>query len=270
MPDDGKTGAASSTATDEQIEVKDESLEASEAGADQNPEGEESDQPLSKKAQQRFQQLLQQRKQAEEIANWYRANIGDPNDVIEFQKHKAQMVAAAKAAEQEGEISPAKLKEIKALMRKADPEYAQYIEQQKQDQTDRIEAQFDAAEEQIRELATAAGIPAKNEAAVARLARQVMLEIDQDPKLKRLWASGNLSCIKKAYAVLEKDFLGVIRKATPAQSKDIADRRRISRLPTLPSAQGTLSQQSKDKDDKGITKSAHKQAWAILQAGRQD
>jgi hypothetical protein len=259
---------AESSAANDKDTPQDESLEETEDPTGTG-EGDESIDKLSEAAQKRIRQLVSKRKEAETVVDWYRQNIGDPNDVVEFRKWKNETLKNAKKDEAEGEITPAKLKQIKDLMRKADPEYAQFLEQQKQEKAERVDAQFDEAEEMVRDFGKSIGISTKDEAAMSRLGRQVMMEIREDPKLARLWNSGNLSCVKKALDSLEKSFLGVIRKSSIKASDSIADKRRISRLPTLPSgSSSSLSTEKRKEGDKGITKDAHKQAWALLQSTR--
>lgn len=275
MADDEKDGSGSSPETDDK-KNDDESLETSEADTETS-EGEESEGEgqSSSKAQKRIQQLLQQRKEAQGVVAWYRENIGDPSDVQEFKKWKEAQLKKAEAAEEEGDITPAKLKKIKELMRKADPEYAEYIEREKERTKNAQEAQFDEAEEEIRVLAQGIGIPAKNEAAIGRLAKQVMLEIKDDKKLLQRWQAGHtLSVVRKAFAQVEKELVGVLRKSTPTPtpSQQAADKRKISRLPTLPTAgSGSVSTKAARKpEDKGITKNTQDEAWAVFQSHMTD
>jgi hypothetical protein len=263
MPDE-KPPSESSTEDLEEKQKLDESLESSEADTEKS-EGDESQK--SSKRDKRIQQLVDQRKEAQDIVDWYRENIGDPEDVLEFRRWKADQVKKAEKAEKEGDLSPAKLKEIRDLMRKADPEYADFIRQQKEDRESRLEAQFDTAEEKAREFAKSIGIAQDNEKAIRALGRQIMLEIDSDEKLKRMWYAGNLDCIPKAIKIVEESLIGAIRKSKPEETKQQAkDKRRISRLPTLPSASGTVSQNEKrPPGEKGITKATHDEAWALVQ-----
>jgi hypothetical protein len=266
MPDDNS--AASSTAQSE--EAKDESLEASEADPETS-EGDESDSKPSKRDA-RIAQLIAQRKEVESVLNWYRQAYGDPDieNATQFRKFRQEVLKQANQAEQDGDLTPAKLNKIRELMRTADPEYAQFMEQQKIERESRIEAQFDAAEDEIRSLTKDAGISPKDEKTIARLARQVMLEIDSDPKLLKLWQAGNLSCVKKAWTIVNDELIDKVRKASPVLKQAIQDKRNIQRLPTLPSGQGVVSQKGKDPKDKGLTKQANDDAWAVIQATMRD
>lgn len=264
MESDEKSAGASSPS--EESTEQDESLKATEADTETS-EGEES---IKAVPYARFKQINDAKKQNESIVNWYRENIGNPDDVVAFKQWKSQQVAKAKEAEAEGEISPAKLAEIRKLMRKADPEYAEMVEKQKKSEADRVEAQFDEAEDQVRELAAEQlGLKAKtDEADIAWVAQQTMLAIQNDPKLSRMWQAGNLSCIKKGFAIVQErhEKLG---KSISKMRQVAVDKRKVSRLPTLPSASGSLTQTNPKDREKGLSGNAGKQAaaeaWAILQ-----
>jgi hypothetical protein len=265
MADDEKQAGESSTPEGEQ--QRDESLKTSEADTETS-EGEESIKAIP---YDRFKQVNDAKKQNERIVQWYRENVGDPNDVIEFRKWKSEQVKKAETAESEGEISPQKLAQIRALMRKADPEYAEMVERTKREQADRIEAQFDAAEETVRELAAEKlGLKAKtDESDIAWLAQQTMLAIQNDEKLMRMWQAGNLSCIKKGFEIVQErhDKLG---KSISRMRQQAIDKRKVSKLPTLPSASGSLTGSNAKEREKGITKQTHDDAWAILNQSLQE
>lgn len=251
---------------------QDESLKKTATESD-NSEGDES---IKAVPYPRFKEVIDARDQQQQIANWYRENIGDPNDVVEFRKWKAEQVKKAESAEAEGDISPAKLAEIKKLMRKADPEYAEFLERQKMDEQTRIEAQFDQAEEDVRDLcAEELGLKKKeDEPRISRIGQYVMLEIKNDPKLLRMWQAGNTTAvIKKAFKVVKDEHEGLTKNITRMR-QEAEQKRKVSKLPTLPSASGSLTQGSgpngSDKREKGITKQAHEDAWAILQQSMQD
>jgi hypothetical protein len=263
MSDD--KNAESSTA--ESTEVKDKSLESSEADAERS-EGEESSQ--SSGAQARIKQLVQQRKEAEAIVNWYRENIGDPNDVVTFKQWKASQLQKAKEAEEDGELTPAQLKALRQAMRKADPEYADFIEQQKKDREARADAMLDSAEEEVRDFAVKElGVSVKNEKRISQFAKQVMQEILDDQKLLRQWQTGNLGCVKKACKSVQ-EYHEDLQKSAPGAKRQVEDKRRVSRLSTLPSASGSLSGEKRETREKGITKKTHEDAWAIFQGSAND
>ena len=266
--EDVKQGGESSTP---ESETKDESLKTSEADTETS-EGEESIKAIP---YDRFKQVNDARKQSEQVVAWYRQNVGDPNDVLEFRKWKSEQVKKAETAEEEGEISPAKLEQIRKLMRKADPEYAEFIEKNKRSESERIESQFDSAEETIRELAAnELGLKAKtDESDIAWIAQQTMLAIQNDPKLLRMWQTGNLSCVKKGFDLVQErhDKIG---KSLSKMRQQAIDKRKVSKLPTLPSASGSLTSPNSKDRIKGLSgeaaKQANDEAWALLKQTMQD
>jgi len=267
MVDDVKDTGSSS---ESDAEVKDESLKSSEASTGTD-EGDESGKPS--KANLRIQQLVREKNEAMELARHFRQSAVDPNDRVEFKQWKADRIKAAEEAEADGDISPAKLKALRNLMRQADPEYAKLLqreaqreEQEKLTTQERIDAQFDSAEETVRDFAKTIGIPAKNEQATALFAQNVMLAVQNDPKLLRMWNTGNLSCIGKACALVRDGFIDVVRKSKSESNGDLADRRRISRLPTLPSGGASVGTKQETAKEKGITKNTHDDAWAYIQS----
>jgi hypothetical protein len=215
----------------------------------------------------RFKEVNDEAKESKQIVDWYRKNIGDPNDVVEFQKWKQAQLARAKEDAEDGEISPAKLAAIKKLMRAADPEYAEFLERQKTSDKERLEAQFDDAEDQIRELAKTAGLP-QDEKIITRVGRHIMEEINSDPKLLRQWQTGNLSCIKRAFTRYQEEYLAPMRKTAAKPTNDLADKRRIARLPSLPSGGSASTSRAPERkpEDRGINKQTHEDAWAVVQS----
>lgn len=218
----------------------------------------------------RFKAKVDEAKQAKEIVDWYRQNIGDPSEVVKFQKWKSEQIERAKEAEQEGEISPAKLAAIKKLIGVAYPEIPSYLEKQKKDAQEKIDAQFDDAEDQIRELAKNANLP-QDEKIIKRVAIHVMEEINSDDRLLRQWKSGNLSCIKKAFSRYQEEYLSPLRKLAAKPQIDLAEKRRIQRLPSLPSGGSASTSKGVERKpgDKGITKQTHEDAWALVQENLQ-
>lgn len=272
MADDVNASASSTEDSNKQ----DKSLEASEADTEIS-EGDESGEKSSK-AQRRIQQLVKERDEARNFAIAFKNQAIDPKDRSEFDEWRKAKLAEAKKAEQEGEISPQRLAEIRRIMHQADPRLEKFLQEQEQEKERReteskarMEAQFDDAEDEIRTLA-AEQLGLKNKAdepRIARLAQYVMVEIQNDEKLMRKWQTGNLACIKQAFkAVLDaNDNLG---KSLSKARQEAADKRRISKLPTLPSAAGSLTGEKEAKREKGIGKQAHEDAWAVLQQSLQD
>jgi hypothetical protein len=215
----------------------------------------------------RFKEVNDQAKKAQEIVEWYRQKIGDPDDVVAFRQWKAEQVARAKEAEEDGKISPEKLANIRKLMREADPEYKQLLEDRKRSEQERIDSQFEDAEDQIRDLTKAAGIP-QDEKIIARVAAHIMDEIRSDEKLMRMWQTGNMKCVGKAWEQYSKEYLDPMRKVSGKAQSDLADKRRISRLPSLPSGGSPATSKAPERkpDDKGINKQTHEDAWAVIQA----
>lgn len=247
-----------------------ESSKASEASTEKD-ESDESESP----AQKRIRQLSQKANQAEKIVDWYRQNIGDPNDVVAFKQWKAEQLKQAKEAEEEGEISPAKLAAIRKLMRSADPEYTKLLEwkeqQEKKSQMEtqaRIDAMFDDAEEIVKDFADSElGLKgSKAESDISFFGQQVMLVIQNDEKLLRKWNTGNVSCVKAAC----QKVLELSQKTTQSlasRKRDAESKRRFLRLPILPSGGGvsTSATANPPQREKGITKQTHEDAWAIFQ-----
>jgi hypothetical protein len=159
-------------------------------------------------------------------------------------------------------------------MREADPEYREMLEERKRDKQEReeqakarMDGQYDDAEDEIRSLcADQLGLKGKDsESRISRLAQYVMVEIQNDPKLMRKWMSGNLSCVSSAFKQV-LDHHDMIGKSVSKMRQEATEKRRVSKLPTLPSASGSLTGQAGGKDrEKGITKSTHDDAWAVLQ-----
>jgi hypothetical protein len=214
----------------------------------------------------RFKEVNDEAKQAKQVVDWYRQNIGDPDDVLEFRKWKQETLSKAKQDESAGDISPEKLAQVRKLMRAADPEYAQMLEDRTTREQERIEAQLDEAEETIRDLAKSAGFP-QDEKVVARIAAHIMAEVDADDTLLRQWRSGKTSCLKKAFERYVEEYITPVRKVADRQKSDIADRRKIARLPSLPSGGSASSTkpQPRSAEDRGINKKTHEDAWAVLQ-----
>ena len=62
----------------------------------------------------------------------------------------------------------------------------------------------------------------------------------------------------------------VMTKSISKMRQDAIDKRRVSKLPTLPSAAGSLTGSNAAPREKGITKQTHEDAWALLQQSLQE
>jgi hypothetical protein len=244
-------------------------------GADQSDDTDADSENSSKKSKppsnipySRFKQVNDEAKQSKSVVDWYRQNVGDPDDVLEFKKWKAEQTKRVKEDADNGDLSQDKLAQFKKLMRAADPEYAEFLENQKFTQEQRSEAQFDEAEDLIRDLSKDSGFP-EDESVISRIAAHIMDEVKSDEKLLRAWQAGHTaSVIKKAYNRYMEDFVGKIRTKPDNGKAIIAEKRGIKNLPMLPKG-GSSSAPSvpkRDKDDKGLTKKAHKSAWDYIQS----
>jgi hypothetical protein len=270
MPDEKPESAAG------QIEAEDESSEEQPGSqpdiTDGSEEGEEQRVPLR-----RFKEVNAKFRQAASVADWYRQNIGDPNDVVEFRKWKETQARAAASGDGQPEsttkqpLTPAQLKAVRDLMRDADPEYREMLDAAKERQAERQqneEAMFDDAHDALVQLAKDNGLNL-DEPGMVMLGQQVMLAIRHDAKLLRAWDRGDIGCVEKAFGKVNESFLSKIagKKAGALRQKEAATRRRISQLPTAPSggAATTHPVASKSKDEKGITNKTHDRAWALLQ-----
>lgn len=222
----------------------------------------------------RFKQVNERAKSAEQVVNYYRQHVGDnPEDIAAFKQWKAENLKAANQAKQEGKISKEKLDSIRDLMRQADPVYAQFVEQQEAEKQERVAAQFDDAEDIVREFGVKeVGISAKDEDALIFFGVNVMEAIKNDQKLLRKWHSGNAgAAVKAACKVVQDKYISVIRKNGKPPSLDT--KRQVRDLPTFPrggSAATSSKAPARKEDDRGITKKAHDDAWEILQARMQE
>jgi hypothetical protein len=213
----------------------------------------------------------EQAQEAKGIVDWYRENIGDPNDVVEFKQWKAEQIQKAKADEAKGKISPEKLAQIRQLMREADPAYAKFIDKQEREEEERMDGQFDDAADRVRELCQQAGYPTEEKIS-ARIGAHVIDEIKADKKLMQMWQRGNLKCIDIGFKRYCDEFLTPMSKTNGKSDRGLADLRKISRLPALPqggSAAGSKPPARKP-EDRGITKQAHEDAWEVMQSHMRD
>ena len=266
MPEEDVKDSEKSSVSDQSSD--DESQKHAAADSDKSDGDESKSIPYS-----RFKEINDAKKQAEKVANWYRENVGDPNDVVEYKKWKAQQVKEAEKKKEEGSLTAQQLAEIREVMRKADPEYAQFLENQKLSAKEREEAQFDEAADYVRELAEEKlGLKYDaNEADVNHIAELVMLAIQKDEKLYRMWRVGKTErAVSGGFKAVES-FLNKFGGGFTKLKQDAAEKRKVSKLPTLPSAAASLSSRKQDKDrPKGITKHTHEDAWALIQQSMQE
>ncbi|HCV42398.1 MAG TPA: hypothetical protein DGH68_02870 [Bacteroidetes bacterium] len=261
--EDVKSGAQSSGSDESQ---NDEGQNQAADGSDK-PDGKESGKEPRQIPYTRFKEVNDKATQSQEIVDWYREHVGEPEEVLEFKKWKQEQVKRAEKDEAKGKISPDKLAEVRRLMRDADPELVELLEERKRDKQEKMDAQFDDAEEKIRDLCKSAGFPGE-EKIVARIAAHVMDEIKADKALMRKWNQGNLSCIDKAFKTYVDEFLPAIRKSNGKNEQNLADKRRISRLPSLPAGGSGVTHKAPERtqEDRGITKKTHDDAWAVFQS----
>jgi hypothetical protein len=256
----------------EAVEEKAKSSQVSSEAATETAGADDADEKLGSKAEQRIRQLVSQNKEIRSVAEWYRDNVGTPDDVLEFRDWKKQQVANAVKAEESGQISEAQLKQVKELMRKADPEIEAIKESLKQEQKDRADAMLSAAEDEIRDLCKGIGFDKKgDEAKINFIARQISLVIKDDERLFKMWRAGDVRCVKKAFQEVNDNFITPLRgtkSTTQNLSQNAGEKRRIAKLPSASQGSPALSQKSTTRE-KGINKDTHNDAWELLQSYRQ-
>lgn len=262
MPD--VNGASSSEAAEE----KQTSSTTSEAATE--TAGENDAEQLGSKAEARIRQLVAQNKEIKSVAEWYKQQIGSPEDVVEFTKWKRQQVANAEQAEEAGQISEKQLKAVRDLMRKADPKYAETLERIDQQDQDRADSMLITAEEEVRDLCKGIGFDKKgDEDKINFVARQISLVIRDDEKLFKMWRAGNIKCVKMAFQEVNEKFIKPIR-GSQSKNQDLrqsaSEKRSVSRLPSLPAGSPALSQKNEKPREKGINKGTHDDAWDLLQS----
>lgn len=223
----------------------------------------------------RFKEVVDKANGLEKVVNFFRQHIESPEQLLAFKEWQKEQLEKAKADEQKGDITPEQLAKFKRAMDLANPKLAAVVERLEREQESKLDAQFDAAEEQIRELCDANGLPTENEKVFSRIAVHIMDEIRSDEKLLRMWHAGNMKCVDKAFKNYTDEYLKTIRGngGKKAEDKQLAERRRIMRIPALPSgrtAGPSGPPERKNPEDKGITKQAHEDAWAVFQSHMQD
>lgn len=242
----------------------------SEASADTGGENDADVKPGSR-AQQRIQQLVREKNEIKNIADWYQTNIGNPDDVIAFRQWKSEQMKAAEKAEDAGDISPKQLAAIKALLEKADPDLKALKEERQREISDRFEAMIESSEEEIRDLCKDSGI--EDEKKIRFIARNVMLTIKEDEKLLRMWRTGNLISVKRAFKTIHDEYLGMAGKGNgkPTNKEIAGQKRQVSKLPSLSGGSPSVTPKPPAQQaSKGITKDTHSSAWDLIQSMAQD
>lgn len=283
MPDEIKADGSSPSE-----EVKsDESLKA--AGQEtETPKGEESEKAVPYS---RFQEVNQRMKDAESRAKEYESVLAGyqqefgvirtEEDLKQWREYKTKVLKGAREAEEEGDISPKRLAEIRKVMRKADPEYVEMLSMkqrfQQQDQ-ERLDAQFDDAEEIVRELAAEeygfkseldenGQWKSKHEEDLSDIGVDVMQAIRRDQRLTRLWNNGNVDrAVRRAFQAVKAKHERLGKTVTQLK-QEAAERKRV--LPTLHGGRGTLSARTSERKSKGLngpeaTKELRDEAWAVF------
>jgi hypothetical protein len=272
MPEDPEAAAG---------ELEDESLEdESQPGSQPDTtDGEESEgEPTGPQTVplRRFKEVNSRFRQAANVANWYRENIGDPKDVVAFRNWKEQQARAeTQPTEPEAPttVTPAQLKAVRKLMRDSDPEYRELLaerEQTKQERAASEEVMYDDAYTEIGKLAKDNGIKLSDQGRL-RLSRQVMLEIRNDPKLIRQWDRRDMECVRSAFDAVNEHLLKPIGGRSNGAAVDAATRRRASRLPTAPAGGSPTSSVNIPKQkEKGINQETHARAFELLQQSQRE
>jgi len=210
--------------------------------------------------------FIETRRNAQEMRaalDWYRQHVGDPKDVqkyIEWKERKSQGETGEPAP-----LDAERRKAVRDLMRQADPETFEAIEAFKAERAQREESMLEYAEEVMPELAREFGLSSKP-SFINRLGAHVALEIREDPKLLRRWKAGDGTVVRMALERYMKDYLGEVRPKTG--NGDLTVKRAISKLPTPPSGGSSTSAGAKPRKegDRGLTKAADEEAFALLQA----
>jgi hypothetical protein len=263
MPDE--TVASSSEADDkEKLDAQD---------TDSDPEESEGIDSPKAKTQRRFQQILQEREEARQRADRLQqfvderlSQFGTPEEISEFTEWRKERAQAQKAAD-DGELTPQQLAQVKRAIDKAYPEISQMRKDYEAAQQDRADAMYESAQEEIKNLAEKVGI-GTDEKSLTRLAGLVLMEIKTDEKLSRLWRAGNLKCIENAFKAVDEQFLHTGKtKGLRGQAEDAREKRRVVRVPTIPTGSPATRSGSPAPREKGITKETHERAFAILQQG---
>lgn len=222
----------------------------------------------------RFKEVVDKANSLEKVVNFFRQHIETPEDLIQFKEYQKQMLEKAKSEEDKGNITPEQLARFKKAMDLANPQLAAVVKRMEQQEEARMEAQFDSAEEQIRELCETAGLPVDNDKIFSRIAVHIMDEIRSDEKLLRMWHAGNMKCVDKAFKNYTDEYLSTIRKGSDKkpENKMLAERRRIMRMPALPSGRssGPSAPPERKQEEKGITKKTHEDAWDVFQSHMQE
>ena len=184
-----------------------------------------------------------------------------------------KLAALEKKPEPSSEYTKEQLAQVRNVMRLADAEYREAMEErerQKQESEATENELLDDTHDEIMKLAKSEGLPVANEEYMTVIGQSVMLTIRNDRKLLRQWRNGDLSCIAPAFEKLKKAIIAPVKGANGGlrQGNVARIKRQVTNLPTAPSGgSGTVTAPPpKSKDEKGITKSTHDRAWALLQS----
>jgi hypothetical protein len=208
-------------------------------------------------------------KQVNDVAQWYRRNIGSTEKVQQFNQWLASQEQQTKQQDPEAQYSKTQLEQVRAVMRQADAGYRELMEERERTKAEQAQAEemlLDDTHDEIMKLAKANGLPVKDDEVMKAIGQSVMLTIKNDHKLLRQWLNGDLSTVGAAFEKLQKA-IGGSRKGAGQMGNVARIKRQVVGLPTAPSGgAGTVtSVPAKAKDEKGITKSTHDRAWAMLQ-----
>ena len=268
MGEEDVKNTGSTSGSDSDLDDKHQRADADSDMSDGDKSGEPKQIPYA-----RFKEVIEQSNGLKKVVDFFRSHIETPEDLIAFKEYKQKMLDKAQDQKDEGEISAAQLAKFKKAMELANPELAAIAKSIKEEKEAKMDAQFDEAEDQIRELCASNNFP-KDEKVISRIAVHVMDEIRSDEKLLRMWQAGNMKCVDKAFKAYNDEYLSIMRKGDNGNKGDkmLAEKRRIMRMPALPSGKsGNLSGAPERKaEDKGLTKQAHEDAWAVFQSHMND
>jgi hypothetical protein len=208
-------------------------------------------------------------KQVNDVAQWYRRNVGSTERVQQFNQWMASQERQAEKDDPEAQYSKTQLEQVRAVMRQADAGYRELMEERERVKAERAQAEevlLDDTHDEIMKLAKQTGLPVKDDEVMKAIGQSVMLTIKNDHKLLRQWLNGDLSTVGAAFDKLQRA-MGGARKGVGQMGNVARIKRQVVGLPTAPSGgAGTVtSVPVKAKDEKGITKSTHDRAWAMLQ-----
>lgn len=270
-PEDVKTPPSGEDKEDE-LEEKDEESEEEESEEEASASDDKKGKLPKSIPYSRFKEVNEKANKATNVARWYQEHVGSPEEVLAYKQWKEGQKASSKAKKDDNDddsdiekIPEKELAKFRAVMRKADPDYAKYLalkadeEQKAKEDEDEI---WTDTENEILGLAKEAKLPYKDKDYMKVLGPVVMITIRDDKRLMREWRAGKMEAVQEAFDRIRDKFLGA--KSTRVDTKTLRD---IKNLQTLPRG-GTSSTPKPPplKKGEGITKDAHDQAWALMQA----